>query len=128
METDIKQLYMLKPGDTFTYRSSEYVLVKHDQTRSTIATVGDGEIKIYKLAMRAPVTVTGHDDAALGLAFRAMQPEIPVKPGDKVRIKVTDATRRRGIAGTETIVEKVNSKTVSLSNGWRVSPALIEAA
>ena len=122
-------LIQLRHGDTFTFRGKDYVLVKHNQSKSVIASVGDGAVKVYNLTMRAQVTKTGHDDAAHRLALGVAYPTnlVNFKVGDTVRIVANERTRRQKIAGVETIVVRVNSKTVTLANNWRVSPQLLEA-
>lgn len=128
-ETTPVSLIQLRHGDTFTFRGTEYVLVKHNQSKSVIATIGDGSIKVYNLSMSAKVVKTGKDPVAHRLALAAAYPTnlVNFKPGDAVRIVANDRTRRQKIAGVETVVIRVNSKTVTLANQWRVSPQMIEA-
>lgn len=120
-------LMRLRHGDTFTFRGTEYVLVEHKRAKSSIATIGDGAIKVYTLSMSAKVTKTGHDQVALRLALVALYPPVTFKPGDTVRIVTNARTTRAGIAGKEAIVVRLNTKTVALSNGYRISPAWLEA-
>lgn len=120
-------LIQLRNGDTFQFRGKDYVLVEHKRAKSSIATIGDGQIRIYNLDMAAKVVKTGHDQTALRLALAALYPPVKFKVGDTVRIVNNERTRSRGIAGAESVVIRVNSKTVGLANGWRISPNMIEA-
>jgi hypothetical protein len=122
-------LVRLRHGDTFTFRGKEFVLVRHNQSKSVIASVADGKISVYNLSMSAKVTKTGHDDAAFRLALAEAYPVslAAYKPGDRVKIVSNDRTRRQNIAGVETTVIRVNSKSITLANNWRVSPQLLES-
>lgn len=125
--TEPISLSRLRHGDTFTFRGKDYVLVEHKQSKSAIGTIGDGQIRIYNLGMAAKVVKIGHSDTDYQLALAALYPPIPFKVGDKVRVVSNDRTRRQGVAGTESTVVRINSKTVGLANGWRISPSWVEA-
>lgn len=125
--TEPVSLSRLRLGDTFTFRGHEYVLVEHKQVKSAIARIADGAIKIYNLSMSAKVIKTGRDEAGFRLALDALNPAIHFKVGDTVRVVNNARTRSAGVAGAESIVTKINQKSVALANGFRISPSMIEA-
>lgn len=124
--TEPVSLSRLRHGDGFTFRGTQYVVLEHARSRTTIGTVGDGKIGIYKLGMAAKVVRTGRDDAGYRLALAVWRPPITLEEGDTVRVVTNDRTIGRRIAGIESIVIRVNTKTVSLANGWRISPSMVE--
>jgi hypothetical protein len=121
-------LIQLDPGETFTFGGKDYVLVKHRRSKSLIRNVAAGTDHL--LASHAKVVRTGKNLDALSDAINqraARAPKFTMTVGQRVRIVDDERTRRRGIAGVEAVIERVNSKTYSLSNGWRVSPDYVEA-
>jgi hypothetical protein len=127
--TDRRQLFAMSPGDTFTFRGRHFVLTGFGRTNAKIALV-DEPTKHFNLKMTAFVEYVGVDNDALRAAL--VQPDgagdvAAFKPGDKVRFVANTKTRNAGLAGTESVVVRVNQKTVGLANGYRVSPTLLEA-
>jgi hypothetical protein len=125
--TPTQALMRLRAGDKFTYNGKEFVVVKHRQTKTLIRNLADG--KDYLLSQGAIVTKIGQDLDALSAAVNAQAdrtPKLDIPVGAKVRIVDNERTRRSGIAGTETIVVRVNSKTYGLANDWRVTPGYVE--
>jgi hypothetical protein len=125
--TTTTSLRLLSPGDKFMLRGVDYVLVQHRRTKTLIRNVDNG--KDYLLAQSAQVVHIGTDLDTLSAAVnkqaeRTARLDIPA--GTKVRFVDNERTRRRGIAGIETVITRVNSKTYGLANGWRVAPEYVE--
>lgn len=125
--TDRRSLRMLEPGAGFTFQGKQYVYIAPRRTKGLIRTT-DG--KEYLLSLGALVQPTGEQDLDALSASINRQAErtarLDIPAGTKVRIVDDERTRRRGIAGVETVVSRVNSKTYGLANGWRVAPNYVE--
>ena len=126
--TTTKQLFAMSAGDTFTFRGRHFVLTGFGRTNAKIALV-DEPTKHFNLKMEANVVPTGINNAALAAAIA--KPEGGVSPGvfkvgDKVRFVSDTKTRNAGLDGIETVVVRINQKTVGLANGYRVTPSYIE--
>ena len=134
--TNPDTLYMLNDGDVFDYRGTRYVVTGFGRTRAKIARVSDG--KQFVLAGTATVSLVGHDDDALAAALEAREERAEaraearqesrptLRPGTKVRFVNTPQTRKAGLFGQEAVITRTNTKTYTLSNGYRVTPGLIE--
>lgn len=126
--TNLTSLHFLQPGDKFAYQGVDYVYVQPRRTKGLVRRVHDG--KDFVLSLGASVMHVGNDTDVLSAALSERQgsrAQLTLSPGDKVRFVDNDRTRRRGIAGVETVIVKVNQKTYGLANGWNVSPEYIEA-
>lgn len=127
--TERKALFTLDPGDVFVHSTTTYVVIAHRRSKTLIRSVVEG--KEYLLSMNAQVSPTGERDLDAVSASVNRQAErtarLTIAAGTKVRIVDNERTRKRGIAGVETVVTRVNSKSYGLANGWRVGPEYVEA-
>ena len=120
--TELVTLYSLRPGDTFYYRGTHYVLTGFNRTRVTMATVAH-PVKRYTLAASAKVQRAAQDLDALSRALVEQETVMPtLRVGTKVRIVTNTRTSNAGLAGMESVIVKVNGKTYGLANGVRISP------
>lgn len=129
-------LYNLNDGDVFDYRGTRYVMTGFGRTRAKIARISDG--KGFVLAGTATVDLVGHSDDALAevLDIQAERSEAraearqhtrpSLRPGTKVRFIRMPATEKAGLVGQEAVITRTNTKTYTLSNGYRVTPGLVE--
>lgn len=132
-EINTVALYTTQPGTKIQYRGTDYVVVEHARTRTKISRVADR--KMFVLNMNSPVLVIGNDDDALVAALEARAERQAergyvaptLKAGTKVRFVDDERTRKAGLAGTETVIVRVNTKTYGLANGYRVGPSFVEA-
>lgn len=116
------QLVTLTVGTSFTFRGEEYVLIDFARTRATIKRISDD--RQFKLSMSAFVKPgEARPDVVLATQI-ASAPTL--RAGDRVRIVADARTRRKGIAGLEGTIVRVNQSRYSLDNGWRVPFAMVE--
>jgi len=135
-DTTLTQLALVQPGTKILFNAQEYVVVEHARTRTKISRTSDG--KMFVLSMNARVAEVGRDNDALAAALAAREERMAARNGaaytarptltvgTKVRFADTAQTRKAGIAGEESVIVRVNTKTYGLANGYRVTPGLVE--